>query len=294
MPFSLRKLTKLNLLALCILAVTVITALTMTRHRWLSPTAQAQTQNAVVADVAVFNPYVERVTLPPNLRDVIKIIGNRFEQAGKERLTLDGVLTRPTTGAAKSATRLITEYPDKLRPEEDDGKAKKVTLFDGKKLDKQGDTLKQSDEDEIESLLYDSVDRFFAGQAEGQAMRYLGARFRPKDADPKTYKGPLYDLYEVIDQIKLKKEIRQQRKTYSFNSDTQFLEAVQYQIDRAGTPVNVQVKYSGWKKIEDQYVPTSIVRHEDGKQVLALDITTVTVGKKADDGIFTLPATTTK
>lgn len=296
MPFSLRRLTKLQLIALFLLAFFTITAFTMIRP-WSKAkqdpvNAQTAANEAAAADTDL---YINRVLLSPNLRDVIKVVGNRFEKPGKERVTWLGTISRPSSSATKNALRLTLEYPGKLRLEEDDNGKQKVTVFDGTKLDKQGDALKKSDEDEIESLLADTVDHFFEAQAQGQAMRYLGSRFRisaPLDNEtPKnsTYKGPFYDLYEVIEQTDFKKEAKLQRKAYGFNSDTQLLEIVRYQADRNGVPVNVEVKYGGWRKVEDQQVPTTITRLEDDRPVLMVELSTTTFSKKADDGIFTLP-----
>ena len=298
MPFSFRRLSKTHFIALFLLACLVVTGLTMSRKSRSASAVnrQAPHLSPVIAGAASdSDSYINRVLLSPQLRDVIKIVGNRFEKPGKERVTWLGTISRPSLSATKLPIRLILEYPGKLRLEEEENGKQKITVFDGIKLDKQGDDLKKSDEDEIESLLADTVDHFFEAQVQGQAMRYLGSRFRITeplaDETPKnsTYKGPLYDLYEVIEQTNFKKETRLQRKAYGFNSDTQLLEIVRYQTDRNGVSVDVEVKYSGWKKVEDQQVPTTITRLEDGKSVLTVELSAASFSQKADDGIFTLP-----
>jgi hypothetical protein len=225
--------------------------------------------------------YVSRARLWPQLREALKVLGDRLEKPGKERLILTGTLSRKQD--EKLNARLILEYPDKVRLEEPDG----VTVFDGKELKSSKKDLSKKDEDEIESLLSDSAEHFFAGQTGGLATRFLGSRFRTDDGTTPGYRGPFYDLYQVHDRLTLKKTVSHQPKLYYLNSDSLLVERVRY--ESADTRTKVEVQLTGWQKVGDQFVPGRITRLEDGATGLSLTVTAATVGPKLADGVFSTP-----
>ena len=60
--------------------------------------------------------------------------------------------------------------------------------------------------------------------------------------------GPDYDIYEVINQVRLLRRPLRQRKLYYFNSDTALLEKVRYRLgaERGRGEVKVTVEISNW------------------------------------------------
>jgi hypothetical protein len=210
-----------------------------------------------------------------------KVLGDRLEKPGKERLILVGSLRRVSKRNENRPTRLILEFPDRLRLEEQDG----VTVYNNEFASSSG-VLKKNEQDEVESLLFDFVDHFFAAQMQGAATRFLGSRFRLDDGANPNYTGPFYELYQVTDRIAVKQEVREQPKLYFFNSDTLLLERVRYQVERDGEPVAVEVLISGWRKVDGQQITGAITRTENGAPVLALSITSAAVSIKQNDGLF--------
>jgi hypothetical protein len=224
--------------------------------------------------------YVSRGRLWPQLREALRVLGDRLEKPGKERLTLTGTLSRAND--EQLPVRLILEYPDKLRLEEPDG----VTVYDGQELRSSKRNLGKKDEDEIESLLSDSAEHFFVGQTQGLATRFLGSRFRTDDGTTPGYRGPFFDLYQVYDRVALRKASSHQPKLYYLNSDSLLVERVRY--ESADTKARVEVQLTEWQKVGGQFMPGRVVKLENGVTVLSLSVASATVGPRVDDSIFTL------
>ncbi|MCI0625143.1 MAG: hypothetical protein L0387_26455 [Acidobacteria bacterium] len=231
--------------------------------------------------------YVFRGRLRPGLRESLVALGDRLERSGKERVVLQGTLQR--TGSPAIPVKLTRELPGLLRLEEAAGTQTRVTTFDGKEIKKSGGLVSQQDEDLLETLLNDSADHFFIAQAQGAPVRFLGSRFRLDDGRTKTYQGSYYEVYQVTDRAKIKREAGQQSKLYYVNSDTLLVERVRYEMVRDGARIRVLVQMSQWGQIQDQRLPRQIVRLENGQPVLSLSITAAAVSPRVDDGIFSNP-----
>jgi len=280
-------------LVLCLLALVILGVITL----WAMPhlirsNARIPSVSAVVqatpAPLAK-SEYVQSHRLRWDLRNQLQILGDRLAKPGKERITMTGTVTRPNVKADKVPVRLIVELPDKIRLQELTGNKAGVTVFDGTDLKSSRPVLDKSDENEIESLVFDATDHFFLNQMQGVATRWLGNSFRLDDGRTPGYTGPSYDLFQTGETIVLKKEaVRQQLKQYYFNSKTQLLERIRYSFPQPnGKPTAIEILISGWKQFDGQYLPTSLQRNEDGSPVFVLTIESVAIGQKQADGIFT-------
>jgi hypothetical protein len=228
------------------------------------------------------NAYVRRAQLSPRLAMNLNALGNRLERPGQERLALVG--TWRVAGEAQPREFAATlEFPDKLRLTVG-GPQDRVITFDGQQT-KAAQTPAVDELDLIETLAYDSAEHFFASQIQGNAMRFLGARFRTDDGSTPDYDGPYFDIYKIADQIKTSEQERA-AKLYYFNSETLLLERVTYDINRGGSEINVETKLSDWHVVAGQQVARRIERFENGKSVFVLTIRSAELGRRADDGIF--------
>jgi hypothetical protein len=233
--------------------------------------------------------YVSPVGVWPQLRPALNALGDRLEKPGKERILMTGTISLPHLSSTEAPMRLLTEIPDKARLEVRGGK---TLIFDGADIKKLDGLPQDTDFNEIESLLMDSMDRFFIGWMQGNPLRYIGERFRIDDGSNPNYTGPYYDIYQLGELLTVNKEqslnggegVRQ--KKYFINSDTQLLEKIRYQATRDGSPLNVEVQLSDWRKVGDQQFPGVITRLENSAPVMIVRVHSVAVGKKADDGIF--------
>ncbi|MBS1813192.1 MAG: hypothetical protein JST84_33810 [Acidobacteria bacterium] len=294
MPFSFCRLSTRQLLALCVVLLGTVTALGLSSRRWLTNTKEmkAVAPSAVQAKNKanpLGNGYLQRKGMWPQLRPTLDAHGDRFEKPGKERVTIVGIIN-DLASDDKTPSRLIFEFPDKLRLEKQKKDKVHITIFDGKTKFKLGDVLKKEEEDELESLALDSADHFLAGHMQGFTTRFFGARFRLDDGTVRDYKGPFYDIYQLTDQIPHNNnEKREQYKRYFINSDSQLIERITYQTKSNGKDVDVTVQYSGWQIVEGQQLPTTITRLENGKTTMILSISAASLSRRADDGIFTNP-----
>lgn len=260
-------------LALSTCALT-LSAITFATTKILSDkTTDAKPQNPVSVTRSNRSAYVRRAQLSPRLAQNLNALGNRLEKPDQERLALVGTwraagMTQPREFSA------TMEFPDRLRLALG-GPQNRVITFDGQP----SKVIAADDLDLIETLAYDSAEHFFAAQMQGNATRFLGARFRTDDGSTPDYNGPYFDVYKIAEQ-------ERPAKLYYFNSDTLMLERVTYVINRDGSEINVETKLSDWRVVDGQQVARRIERVENGESMFVLTIRSVGLGRRADDGIF--------
>lgn len=261
------------------LSLSVITfAAARILRRETTDTKPGTAQNPSNATRSNRNEYVRKALLSPRLALNLNALGNRLEKPGQERLTLIGTLRSGTAETREFAATL--EFPDRMRLTIG-GPEGRVITFDGQ----QTKAAATDELDLIETLAYDSAEHFFAAHMQGNAMRFLGARFRTDDGSTPDYAGPYFDIYKIADQIKASEEKRA-AKLYYFNSDTFLLERVTYVLNRGGSEISVETKLSDWRVVGGQQVARRIERLEDGKSVFVLTIRSAGLGRRVDDGVF--------
>lgn len=98
--------------------------------------------------------------------------------------------------------------------------------------------------------------------------RFYGSRFRTDDGTTPNYKGPYYDIYEMVE--KAVGSASSRVRVYCLNSETLLLEKIQYRITRAGAPIKVETVLSGWKDFQGEKFHTKVSRTENGREVFAI------------------------
>ena len=279
----MKKRTKASLwlvllaLALCLSAITFATARILRRNVTVTKTGTAQNVSNVTKSNR--NVYVRKALLSSRLAQNLNALGNRLEKPSQERLTLVGTLRVAATAQPREFAATL-EFPDRLRLVVG-GPQSRVITFDGQ----QTKGVAADEIDLIETLAYDSAEHFFAAQMQGNAMRFLGPRFRTDDGSTPDYAGPYFDIYKIADQIKASGQERT-AKLYYFNSDTLLLERVTYFINRGDSEISVETKLSDWRVVDGQQVARRIERFENGKSMFVLTIRSAGLDRRADDGIF--------
>ncbi|HET6979060.1 MAG TPA: hypothetical protein VFI24_22190 [Pyrinomonadaceae bacterium] len=228
--------------------------------------------------------YVNRSRLSPKLVMHLNALGNRLEKPGKERISLTGELRSSSESQPRELTATL-EFPDKLQLGIKNGQQNRLLTFADQENQATRTPLSSDELDLIESVTYDSAEHFFNTQMQGNAMRFLGSRFRMDDGSSPDYNGPYYDVYKIADRIKASGEERA-AKLYYFNSDTLLLERVTYVINRNGSEISVETKLGDWRDDDGQKVARRIERLENGRSVFILNIRSTQFGRRADDGIF--------
>lgn len=252
-------------LIVVILAALAATAANLGRRRASGDRSPSLSHVASRQSISVDAAYIVGAGLSPQLRRLLSVIGDRLERSGSERVVLAGSLS---FGAQESrAFQLILEFPHKLRLETIDG----VIAFDGQRTSTSKQSVTETEEKMLDSLLYDTADRFFLAQSQGAARRFLGSHFRLDDGSDPKYEGPWYDIYQVEDETALKMAGERGAKRYYFNSGTRLLERVRYDSAAGGGAVEVEI--GAWRKVGDQFVPGFIRRIENGTPVFTLTAT---------------------
>jgi hypothetical protein len=210
--------------------------------------------------------------------------GDRLQRAGKERITQTGTAFRP--GADPTAFTIIRQLPNSVRYQErGDGGVATIT-FDGSALSRSTGNLTKKDTDLIETLAYDTPDRFFYFPANAIPYRSLGSGFQIIGADGRLSVRSAYEVYLVIDSVQQPEKLKQQPKYYYVNVDTRMVERIQY--DDADSPGSkVAVVLSGWSAVSGNRLPSTLERFENGASVLKLVFDAASVSASAADGAFT-------
>lgn len=227
--------------------------------------------------------FVRKAAIWPKLRETLSILGDRLEKPGNERLVMTGSIKRESVSRP---FKLVTEFPEKARLEEQIGPQRQVTIFNGRELSKSDGNIGNSDQDLIELLVFDSIEHFFIGQMQGLSTRTLGERFRLDDGTSETYDSGFYDIYLVDEPTELNQTAAAKTKLYYFNSDSLLLEMIKYQLDRGGNSISVEVQLKDWRTVVGQSIPHSITQMHDGINVLELKIDSINTGPAVKDGLF--------
>lgn len=255
---------------------------------WVMLVPHYETYGQTVANPARTGIYVNRTGLQPEFRQALKVLGDRLEKPGKERLVLVGALSS-SDNPQGMPIRAFWELPGRLRIEMQKGQQLNVIVFDDIQPARSNGPLDTKANDLVETLFYDSAEHFFIGQTLGLATRTLGDYFRMDDGQSQDYSGPFYNVHEVRDKIRSGSAEREQSKLYYLNSETLLIERVRYEIRRRGRLVPVEVRLANWGTIAEQQLPGLITRLEDDVEVMSLTINSAGFGPGTDDGIFVIP-----
>jgi hypothetical protein len=246
------------------------------------PTLHAQCGASANSKSATGQPakYVKPSQLRPELRFALEKHGPRLTTAGQERLVSSGTLS--TRGGSPVAVRLTQELPNLTRL--DYTTSSQSVGFDGSQQWKSSGSLQSDDQKLLESLAYDSSDRFFLMQANGVAPRHLGNAFRIDGQVKSAYSGPRYNIYYVVDTISGNSGSKTQGKYYLVNFDTLLVERVFYQD--VNTKVPVQIVVDKWMKSGANTVPQTVRRLENNVEVWRLQLDAANAAKSQADATF--------
>ena len=114
------------------------------------------------------------------------------------------------------------------------------------------------------------------------SVRWIGDNFRSGGTAPPRY----YDVAEFSYRTKLRGATANQTKRYYFDSGTKLLSKVAYRQGKARGMVAVESEFSDWTKVNGQAVPRTLIRREDGVEMLRLTLTQVAISVAANDSLF--------
>lgn len=212
--------------------------------------------------------------------------GDHFQAAGKERSVMNGQFVR--AGGGPAAATVTKQLPDQVRLEGFSASGKPQT-FAGYGKSASG-TANADDLDVLETFYADTPELFFLGRQQGVAYRMIGSHYRGDDGTAANYAGPWYDVYQLAVPLDFRGQKGAVRwKTFAFDTSHGWLAAVNYQIPKNGSTVNVKIEYSGWTATGGQASPGMVRRLEDGTEVWRLNVTGASYAPSVADGLFAAP-----
>ena len=241
----------------------VVAAALLAVVAWSLPVAEAQSGRADQT-----KKYVQPGSLRPEFQVALEHFGSRLSVPGREALLLVGTIAHD--GGAKAPFQASMEAPDKVRFEEGSPGSATLSGFDGTQHWSNKASVVRADEALLETVLFNSFERLLFRQQAGQATRKIGSRFRVDGgASGAAYTGPVYDIYAVYDDLPGNGKSRQTWKWYYLNSNTLLLERIEYQ-GADGTTTTTLLEQ--WTQFGGDWVPRSIRRIENGKEVLRIEV----------------------
>lgn len=211
--------------------------------------------------------------IPIPLQSRYLALGDRLQKPGKERISINGVLS---DSSGSNAATLVIEKGGKARIDVP-AKNSKSIRFDGKSVSKNVGT---EDQELLEALVDDLPEVFIEETASGIGFRLVGRRFEGE-------KGELCDVYEAQMPAKSNPKHLRPIKRYCFDSNTMLLSWVQYPESNAANASIIETRFNDWIIVNGQMFPSTISRRKQGKVVFTLRAEMVTVAPAEADNLFT-------
>jgi len=251
----------------------IASVLLLGQFYWLPPalsgllqqTAFAQGSSKSADDAMV---YYDLGRVPTQMREHFRILGDRLQKPGKERVSLTGSLT---TLAGTGSVQVTLENGGKLRIQG----AKDIT-FDATKPHQTA--LSQADDSLLQALVDDIPDTLMEYISHGLAFQVIGRGFRDG-------RGGLCDFYDISSPKKTDASLSR-LKRYCFDSSTLLLRSVQYLESSAPGARLLETRFEDWRTINGQAVPARVVRLEGGLTVFTVQAQTVAVSARMNDTLF--------
>lgn len=235
---------------------------------------------AAVAPQIKLSPFITFQQVPSYLYPHWKAYGDHIAKAGTERIVGTGTIVRRLTPTASLplpvAVSLFIEFPGKVRIDEG-GKA--AALFD-EDVTRSG-AVTEDIGDLLELLVEDFSDGFFRTLTTDGTSRWIGVNFQSSE-QPKV----LYDIAELRFITKVRGTGVAQSKLYFFDSKTKLLAKVGYIEAKARGKVAVEAEFSDWVLVKGQALPQTLVRREDGVEMIRVQLSQLSVIAAVNDGVF--------
>ncbi|MCZ2076641.1 MAG: hypothetical protein LC130_16800 [Bryobacterales bacterium] len=214
--------------------------------------------------------------LPQHLARFLEQSGMPMASAAKAQVTLLGSITdsNGTRGA-----QLRIQAPGYLSYRE--GNARAVT-FDGTDFRTKKGTPSSDDEAIAESLLAHFPDSLLLQAAEGGSFRRLGSHFRTDGGSTLKYTGPYWTIIAFSPRRRpglARGKALQQELFIAINDQTGLIAEVRAVMNSAGNqPRVIQTQLDNWTQYGDQWLPGTVTRLENGKQVFRFQLQEASVG----------------
>jgi hypothetical protein len=243
--------------------------------------AQSTSQTSVSAQT-VLNP----LSFPLQLQGNVMALGSRLQKPGQERETLVGTLT---DSSGSSPGKVTFELPNKVRIDWMGGTIRSIG-YDGTSNWASDGNLSAQDQNLLETFLEDSPEGMLNSITQTASLRVIATFARFDDGTTPNYKGPMVDIFQVVEPVVSNNTKPMRQKHYYFDSTTRLLTEVDYILGGSGgSPVGVRVQRSNWNSVGGQLAPGTVTRIENGTTVFSLSSGSAAFSAAASDGTFSAP-----
>ncbi len=243
----------------------------LTAHLSIGQTQPAQSS---ASKTQIFPPQ-----FPIQVVGKVAAMGNRLQVPGQERVVMTGTLTQSGTN---SSVKISYQLPNLFRIDE----TGRSFGFSGSGNWNSTGSLAPADQDLMETFLDDSSEATFYALLHTAGLRVIALRARMDDGTTPNYTGPWSDIFDVLGASQARSDHAPRQKHYYFDSQTQLLSRVRYRILRSGATVEVETQRSNWTTVNNQAVPGTITRIENGQTIFTFTANSTTLSAAASDGTF--------
>ena len=203
--------------------------------------------------------------LPGDLLRQVNAVGDRLRRSGKEETVLlaklDGLGEPRTVRVLHQLSGVVT-----ITGVDRDG----PIIFDGHLARALSNPIGHA---LLETFVMDTVEGLVYAARNGAAVRLLGRNFGPDPRVEPQYRGPRYDIYEVLGPVRSRQDRQMQLKRYYFDSRTGLLSITRYSDASRSPAVRVETRFSEWQKVEGSAFPGKIERYENDTLIFSLVVT---------------------
>jgi len=214
-------------------------------------------------------------------------MGDRMQAAGKERVTIAGVLR---DGRGERMIQITLQPSGLFRL--DDPTAQRAVGFDGAAVGKRhGNGTASETDDLIETLVLSSPDVLFDALVQQRAAaRLVGYRFQVTWGSGPAPNSPFADVYDIYltRSSKGNPTGRDERLRLAVDSST----LLPVSVRRGSTAESIQAseaRFLGWVNQGGQQFPSEIVRMQGGREVFRFRLGQAAVSAKQPDTSFRVP-----
>jgi hypothetical protein len=125
----------------------------------------------------------------------------------------------------------------------------------------------------LETFVMDTVEGLVYAARSGAAVKLLGRNFGPDPRVEPQYRGPRYDVYEVLGPVRLRQDRQMQLKRYYFDSKTGLLSSTRYSDASRSPAAKVETLFSEWQNVEGSAFPGKIERYENDTLIFSFIVT---------------------
>jgi hypothetical protein len=197
--------------------------------------------------------------VPSDVLQQVQALGLRMRSAGKEESVYEGQLT--DEAGRQKAVRLVHPVSGLVRVES--VQEKTALSFDGKYT---SGTAGPADEAVMDALIMDSAEGMLYAVRTGASMQLLGRGFAPNSAAVPSYKGPRYDIYEIIGPGRNTNDPALRTRRFYFDSKTGLLASTRY-ADATGR--SIETRFLNWGNVDGSVFPGKIERYANGRQMFS-------------------------